>query len=419
MPNNNSNNSKNSRRQTRRQRSTANPKKSTPSFWQTLPRPIIGLSPMDGVTDVAFRYMVAKHSNPDVIYTEFVNVEGLARGNIKGLNALIYNEIERPIVAQIFGIEQDSFYKAAIMVCALGFDGIDINMGCPIQKIAKKGSGAALIKTPSLAKKLIKITQKAAKDWSEGITLKQAKITEEMIKEIEKMNERRTKVHIKTKTQRPPRRANPNRPLLPISVKTRIGYDKNIAVEWTKHLLETKPAAICMHGRTLKQMYKGQSNWDAIAKAAEIVKDTNKNTTKSSTNPSPTHSPTPSTKTIFLGNGDITSYKDALQKTKTYKTDGALIGRATYGNPYLFTKNPPTLSKEVRIKTALEHLEIFHSLNSLSQNHSLQNSPYLFPFHTIKKHLAWYLKGFNGARELRMQIMACENEKEAKKKIQS
>src|SRR3989338_6331485 len=153
-------------------------------FWDNLAKPIIGLSPMDGVTDAAYRFMVAKSSKPAVIMTEFTNVEGLSRGAISMLEAFIFSDVERPVVAQIYGVEVESFYKVALMVCELGFDGIDINMGCPANKVARRGSGAGLIKTPELAKTIIRIVQKAAQDWANGITMEEADIRPKAIKSV-------------------------------------------------------------------------------------------------------------------------------------------------------------------------------------------------------------------------------------------
>ena len=100
-------------------------------FWRTLPQPIIGLSPMDGVTDAAFRRVVATEGVPDVTFTEFTSVGDICRGPDFLLSSLVYSELERPVVAQLYGKDPDLFYEAAHAVCELGFDGLDINMGCP------------------------------------------------------------------------------------------------------------------------------------------------------------------------------------------------------------------------------------------------------------------------------------------------
>lgn len=322
-------------------------------FWDNLEKPIIGLSPMDGVTDAAFRYMVCKYSRPSLVMTEFTNVEGLARGAVKMLVAFIYNEIERPVVAQIYGVEVDSFYKSAVMLCAMGFDGIDINMGCPANTVAKRGSGAALIKTPELAKKIIRTCKQAVIDWNDGISLEKAGVHPDIISAVGDLSERR---------------------MIPVSVKTRIGFDKVVAEEWTKHLLEELPANITMHGRTLKQMYLGQADWEEIAKAARVCDGSG---------------------VSFLGNGDVESMEDAERRVKEYGLDGVLVGRACLGKPWFFGGEEPD-SIEKMLAILLEHCRYFVELDHIY-------------FHNIKKHLAWYCKGFDGAKEMRMQLMRAEN----------
>ena len=101
------------------------------NFWRDIPKPIIGLSPMDGVTDASFRYITAKYGGPDVIFTEFVNVQSALYSPHTLLRDFAYDEIERPVVAQIYGREPKLFYKVAHLVGELGFDGLDLNMGCP------------------------------------------------------------------------------------------------------------------------------------------------------------------------------------------------------------------------------------------------------------------------------------------------
>lgn len=328
-------------------------------------KPIIGLSPMDGVTDAAFRYIVCKHGKPSVVMTEFTNVEGLARGADKMLVAFLYNEIERPVVAQIYGVEVESYYKCTVMLCALGFDGIDINMGCPANNVAKRGSGAGLIRTPELAKELIRITKKAVVDWHNGISLEEAGVHPDVIARM------RTMLPEGKSLEEMPRN------MIPVSVKTRIGYDEVVAEEWTKTLLEELPANITMHGRTLKQMYMGKADWEAIARAAKVCGGSG---------------------VSFLGNGDVESLEDAQNKIEEYGVDGVLVGRATFGNPWFFSGKEPT--QEERLTVAREHNEYFHELNHLH-------------FHNIKKHLSWYCKGFDGAKELRRQLMATNSFEEA------
>ena len=113
---------------------------------------------MDGVTDASFRFIVAKHGRPDVTLTEFVNVETAFFAPHMLIKDLTYSEIERPVVAQIYGHTPEMFYQVAHIVCELGFDGLDVNMGCPAKKVAAKGSGAALIRTPDLARAIIPVS---------------------------------------------------------------------------------------------------------------------------------------------------------------------------------------------------------------------------------------------------------------------
>src|SRR6058998_3806055 len=138
------------------------------SFWQTLPQPIIGLSPMDGVTDAAFRCMVARHGKPDAQYTEFIHVEEICRGLESAWRQLRFVDLERPVLAQIYGANPDRFYQAAHVICALGFDGVDINMGCPSKNVAARGCGAALIKNPPLAREIIRAVRAGVADWAAG-----------------------------------------------------------------------------------------------------------------------------------------------------------------------------------------------------------------------------------------------------------
>jgi tRNA-dihydrouridine synthase len=304
--------------------------------------------------------MTHKYSCPSVIYTEFVNVEGLARGAVSMLDHFLYDESERPIVAQVYGIEAESFYKVTLMVCYLGFDGVDINMGCPANKVARRNSGAGLIRVPDQAKKIIRTVKKATEDWANGITLEEAGLRPKIIQALKAQKPRRV-----------------SRKLLPVSVKTRTGIDRPIAEEWIKHLLEESPATIALHGRTLKQMYSGEANWELIGNIAKIVRPTG---------------------TVFLGNGDLQNLSDALNKIETYGTDGALIGRATCGNPWFFSGHEPTT--EERFSAAVEHSREY-------EKRAMKNG-----FFPMRKHLAWYCRGFDGAREVRKELMQANSSEE-------
>lgn len=331
-------------------------------FWQSLKTPILGLSPMDGVTDAPFRAIMARYGKPDLMMTEFTSVEGICAGATKTLQAFIYSPEERPVIAQLFGSTPECFYKAAFVVAELGFDGIDINMGCPAKNVASKGAGAGLILTPQRAQEIIRATQLAMKDWSEGKILEEIGLPETIVSAVRE----RQKLSSRSSQLRHP---------LPVSVKTRIGYDQISIEEWVKYLLETHPVNISIHGRTLKQMYSGKADWDAIAKAAVIIHQTS---------------------TTVLGNGDVTNRQEALEKVKTYGVDGVLLGRAAFGNPWIFCEEVKQLDTRDRLKIALEHAQLHEQL-MYTREHQV--------FVPMRKHLAWYCREFPNASEVRQELM--------------
>ncbi|MGC9603524.1 MAG: tRNA-dihydrouridine synthase [Minisyncoccia bacterium] len=191
-------------------------------FWKELKKPIMALAPMANVTDAAFRFVIARYGKPDVMFTEFVSADGLvSAGREVLLLDLKFDESERPVVAQFFGATPEHFYRVALLAQELGFDGIDVNMGCPDRAVLKQGAGAALIEEPELAKKIISETKRGAGS-------------------------------------------------LPVSVKTRLGLKKNILKSWLPHLLEMDLAAVTVHGRTAKELSLVPADWEAIGEAAEI-----------------------------------------------------------------------------------------------------------------------------------------------------
>ncbi len=326
------------------------------SFWQSLSKPIIGLAPMDGVTDAAFRYITDKYGKPDVFFTEFIPVEAIEKGTNRVLPAFLHHRTNTPTVAQIFGHNLKAFYKAAIVACEMGFDGVDINMGCPDKHVVARGGGAALILQPNHAGKVIATVKKAVNDWFNGLTLNSAALSDEIISFIAFTNK---KFYLKGK-----------RRLLPVSLKTRIGFDKIVTKDWISHLIESEPAAISLHGRTLKQLYSGKADWDEIGKAASLCLKAN---------------------IVFLGNGDVRSAQEALEKAKLYKTSGILIGRASLGNPWVFKNTVPTL--KTRFKVLIEHTKKF-----------MEYKPYLKLF-PMRKHFTWYCKGFENSAGIRNELM--------------
>ena len=281
-------------------------------FWDKLNYPIVGLSPMDGVTDAPMRFITKKYGKADVIYTEFVSAEGLWRIKKRGemenkiWRNLLYDEFERPVIAQLFGSDPDSFFEAAKIVCEMGFDGIDINMGCPSPGLEKRGGGAGIMRDMGLAGEVIEATRRGTLDNV-------------------------TRCHSDTGEIRE----------VPVSVKTRIGSSQPDE-SWWKFLAGQKLPAVAMHGRTFKQLYKGEADWGALLKAAEIIRQ---NGTK------------------FLGNGDlqkvtqghgdtnssegttvvrdkkfVVMLKNGKEVDLTGKMDGVLIGREALGNPWVLRK---------------------------------------------------------------------------------
>lgn len=360
------------------------------SFWPQLPKPIIALSPMDGVTDAAYRYITAKHGRPDVHFTEFTNVEGLARNSIVMLDDFLYSEIERPVVAQIYGSEPESFYKIALVVCELGFDGIDINMGCPAKKVARRGCGAGLIQTPALAKEIIRSVKRGVSDWVNGKNIEEIGLRQRMIRRVREMNRERMGRH------------SPElRKFLPVSVKTRIGYDRVVIEDWVRHLLEESPAVISIHGRTLKQMYSGQADWEAIGRAAEIIHPTS---------------------TLVLGNGDLNSVQDMVDKIRQSGVDGVLVGRGSMGNPWIFqykekirdlVNNPSLLienekpvGSQQRFDVLMEHARYFEKVKGSHR------------FSGMRKHFGWYCKGMPRAAELRNRMCRTSSSHEVREVIE-
>lgn len=298
-------------------------------FWDKLPKPFFVLAPMADVTDAAFRRVIAKYAKPDVMWTEFVSVDGLCSPGRSILERdFEYTEGERPIVAQIFGSKPENFYKVAQMIADLGFDGIDINMGCPDKNVEKQGGGSAMIKNPSCALDVIAATKEGGKG-------------------------------------------------LPVSVKTRIGYNKNELDRWLPQLLSAKPAAITVHARTRKEMSDVPARWEHVKEAVDMAKGTG---------------------TLILGNGDVKNLEEAKEKAEQTGADGVMIGRGIFGNPWLFSKEPVDISLEKRFEVMLEHTRLFEKLLGDIKN-----------FAIMKKHYKAYANNFDGAKELRVKLMETDN----------
>jgi nifR3 family TIM-barrel protein len=310
-------------------------------FWAELTKPIYSLAPMADVTDAPFRRIVTKYGKPDVFWTEFVSCDGLcSRGRPKLLRDLKYSEQERPIVAQFFGTNPEHFYQSAQLAGELGFDGIDINMGCPVKVICKNGSGASLIKTPDLAGEIIRATIDGAGD-------------------------------------------------LPVSVKTRIGYNSIITEEWVRYLLDTKPAAITLHLRTAKEMSKVDAHWDEINIAVQLAAGTG---------------------TLIFGNGDVPDLDTADRLVSETGIDGIMLGRAVFGNPWLFNRErkKEDISLNERFSVMVEHSRLYEELFGPEKS-----------FLLMRKHLFAYATGFSGAKQLRGLLESVNSSKDVEQAIVS
>jgi nifR3 family TIM-barrel protein len=324
---------------------------------------------MDGVTDAVARQMAVRHGRPSLTVTEFVAVEGLTHGAVALLEDLRYDESARPVVAQLYGVDPAAFREAAAIATALGFDGIDVNMGCPACTVARRGAGAALIQTPQRAQEIVRAVRAGVQDWADGGSLDRL-VTHAKVRRVVKA--------------RATRFGDTTRRLIPVSIKTRIGYDHVEVERWVSELAEVEPVTLTLHGRTLKQMYSGSADWDAIGRAAHVLRGSG---------------------TLVLGNGDLPDRATAERRAEQYGLDGGLIGRATIGNPWALAS--VTADTPTRLRAAIEHAELFEATYQGSR-----------PFVAARKHLHGYCRGFDGASELRKALMIAPSAADCRRLIE-
>jgi len=314
------------------------------NFWKTLKKPILALAPMEGVTDSVFRQIVAFCGRPSVFFTEFTSCDGMVSdvGRAHVDQRLQITTLEHPIVAQIYGTNPEMFYKTAQMVVDMGFDGIDINMGCPERNLVRKGSCSGLIQNPKLAGEIIQAT----KEGANGI---------------------------------------------PVSVKTRIGFNKIIIEEWVQFLLEQKIAALTLHLRTVKEMSKVPAHWDEIAKAVVIRKELNVDT-------------------VILGNGDVKSLREADEKVAKYKIDGVMVGRGIFENIWLFNsqREASSITPQEKLALLIKHVQLYHETWKDKK-----------PFPPMRKFVKAYVNGFAFATDLREELMKTDNAEELIRKVRA
>lgn len=309
----------------------------TNNFWAELPKPFFVLAPMEDVTDVVFRHVIKEAGAPDVYFTEFTNSDSYCHpdGKQSVRGRLTFTEDEQPIVAHIWGDKPEYFREMSIGLAEMGFSGVDINMGCPVRNVVRRGKGSGLILRPEVATELIE----AAKTGG-----------------------------------------------LPVSVKTRIGYEKMTEMEdWITHILKQDIVNLSIHLRTRKEMSRFDAHWDVIPKIVAIRDRI-------------------APQTLITINGDISDRQTGLELVEQYGVDGVMIGRGVFNNPYAFEKQPEEHSVQ-------ELIDLFRLQLDLQDQYS-ESVPR--PIAGLRRFFKIYIKGFPGASELRAQLMETESTDEVR-----
>lgn len=290
------------------------------------------LAPMEDVTDASFRY-ICKKFGADMLYTEFVSSDGLIRDAESTLKKLNIYDYERPIGIQIYGNLPDAMVQAAIRSEQAGPDLIDINFGCPVNKIARRGAGSGMMRYPDLM----------------------VEITEKVVKAVK----------------------------VPVTVKTRLGWDDNskIIVELAERLQDAGIAALTIHGRTRCQMYKGEADWTLIGEV--------KNNPRM-------HIP-------IIGNGDICTPQQAAMAFERYGVDAVMIGRASFGHPWIFKEMRhyldtgelmPDLTVSEKVDLAKDHLAKAIEVKG-ERKGTLE----------MRRHLSQYFKNLDNFKPMRLKLV--------------
>lgn len=314
-----------------------------------LPKPFFVLAPMDDVTDTVFRQVVADCAAPDLFFTEFVNVDGLqSPGRDRLLKKLQFVGSETTLIAQLWGLKPENFYKAAQQIVdgtfarefglpeGANFVGIDLNMGCPAKSEVKSGACSALINNRELAVEIIKATQAGAAGR------------------------------------------------LPVSVKTRLGFNM-IDFTWHELLLRQHLDMLTIHGRTRKEMSKVPAHWEDIGVIRELRDEI-------------------APQTLIVGNGDVESHQQGLELAQRYTLDGIMIGRGIFHDPYIFAGQSAwdEQDRARRLVLYTRHVELFAATWTEADRHIA----------TLSKFCKIYINGFDGAKELREQLMAAQSTEE-------
>jgi tRNA-dihydrouridine synthase len=345
------------------------------NIWETIPKGFKVLAPMEDVTDTVFRRVVRARGNthgsgqPDVYFTEFSNVEGLqSKGRNRLIHRLKYTENERPIIAQIWGKSPEHYREIAQQIVEMGFDGVDINMGCPERSVVKQGACSALIQNPNLAGEIIQ----AVKDGVNG--------------------------------------------KIPVSIKTRIGFNTIDTENWCGFLLDQGLDALTIHGRTTKEMSDVPAHWDEIAKVVEMR---NKKALK----------------TKIIGNGDVANTLEADKKIAEFGVDGVMIGRGIFHNIFAFNAeyrldeqgilyhDSTLVTPQTKLDILLEHTRLWHETwlvtDPQAEFYHSNKTHYHYQknFSILKKFFKIYCSGFSHAVELRIKLMECNDLDEVEKVV--
>lgn len=301
------------------------------NFWKDLPKPFFVLAPMEAVTDVVFRHVVTRAGAPDIYFSEFTNATGWVHAGEKAIGGrLIKTDDEQPIVAQIWGGEPGDMEKLADHCQKLGYQGIDINMGCPAKSAVKSG-GAALIRNPELAIEAIAAAKTAG---------------------------------------------------LPVSVKTRLGYSSvDEWRDWLTTLLQQDIVNLTIHLRTKKEMSKVPAHFELIPEIIALKDEV-------------------APQTLLTINGDIANREHGLKLAQKYPgIDGVMIGRGVFHDPFCFTDTFDNCEEAARQASLINllryHLDLFDKYQTEIGR----------PYETLKRFFKIYIRDFDGAKELRDQLM--------------
>lgn len=334
-------------------------------------KPLVALSPMAGITSPAFRQALCDFkSRPDLFFTEFVPVESIVPAGEKTLDALYFDSHEKPIIAQFYGKNPPDFYRAAFIAAYLGFDGIDLNLGCSVRKVFTKGGGAGLIFQEDLVQQIAHEIRKGSTDYFSGIDISRLTLPEKVCTKIENLKNLHPQLSSSEEE-------------FTFSIKTRLGIERPETERWISFLSSLKPDFISLHGRTVRQGFSGKADWEEIRKGAAIAHQS---------------------EVKFFGNGDINFLEEAYQKSQDYDLDGVFIGRAAASNPFLF-KNISEFetyfpSRKDIISFILKEAELFEKINPDSH------------FADLRTHFSYACRNFKGAKELRIKLLQIKTPQE-------